>query len=635
MLQSILKNRAMMINIRKILVIIILTTSLYADSTEIESLLESYRVESDLSHITKSESNGFVDVYTRDDIEKMQARTLADVMKLFTVPYISRSNTNATMFIKPSQKSMPISGVRIFVNNHDISASVYQSGSLICGSITLDAIDHIEVYRSSASVEFGNEPSSMVIKLYTKSPSREEGGKVRVSGDGDGSSYISGYLGRTLQNDLSYFVYGNTNQIKRDVYYNQGYPIKSDSTNANIYAGLNYKSWDVEFGHFQTKTDPFLGMGKDVTPSGGSTDTKYSYIHLTKELANEFRLQASVDFIDTQATLQDTSGIYAGDFGFVQNYNMDVVDKIYSLTVDKTFKAEKNALFLGGFVKHKHADVEGNFDAKSTSFTVNYNLYSLYFEDKYNFTPTMMGVLSLKGDFYRYDTDQIDDKNEYIFRLGLIKNIDKLQLKAFYTRTYYAAPLSALYSDGKDAPLITNGELKFTQPTLYSAGIRYKTKNQLANFRLSYIERNNPIIYNTTTGFINGEKTFYVQYEASYTYKFDLKNKLTVDAYYGRREDAAEYSPPYGGHIVAYNSYKKFDFFNMLDYRASYSDYDIDVEASYDWTSSIKYHYTQDLLFGIKGENILDKGYKQVYKGLSYPIPVFDRKVWLNMEYQF
>ncbi len=630
-----LEDYNMIIKTSKTIIAVFVTTSLYANSMDIDYLLESYKVESDLSKITKSESNGFVDIFTREDMERMQARTLADIMKLFTVPYISRSNINSTMFVKPSQKSMPTSAVRIFVNDHDITASVYQSGALICGSITLDAIDHIEVYRSSASVEFGNEPSSIVIKLYTKDPSREEGGKVRVSGDGDGSSYISGYIGQTLQSDISYFVYGNTNQMKRDVYYNQGYPIKSDSTNANLYAGINYKSWDVEFGYFQTKTDPFLGMGKDVTPSGGSTDTRYSYIHLTKKFANEFRLQASIDLVDSQANMQDMSGIYAGDFGFVQDYSMDVADKIYSLILDKTFKTYSNSLYIGGFVKHKHTEVKGDFDTNSTDFRAHYNLYSLYIEDKYNFTPTTMGILSLKRDYYRYEEDEIDDKNEYIFRLGLIKNIANLQLKTFYTRTYYTSPIISLYSDGTNAPLITNRKLKSAQPTLYSLGARYKEKNQLANFRVSYIELSNPIKYDTNAGFINGDKTFFIQYEVSYTYKFDLKNKLTVDAYHGRRKDAMEYSPPYGGHIIVYNSYKKFDFFNMLDYRAPYSDYGIDVEASYDWTSSVRYHYTKDLLFGIKGENILDKGYKQVYKGLSYPISVFDRKVWFNVEYQF
>ncbi len=617
--------------------VLVLSSWLNAENNyqNIDYLLEKYKLESDLSKITKSESNGFVDIFTRDDIERMQAKTLFDILKLFTIPFISRTNINSTMFIKPSQKSMPMMGVRIFINDHDISASVYQSGALICGSITLDNIDHIEVYRSSASVEFGNETSSVIIKLYTKEPSREEGGKIRISGDDKGSSYLSVYQGKTIDKDREYFFYANTNKINREEYYNKGYPLKSDSSNSNIYANYDYNRWTFEYGRFQSESDPFLGLGTQATPSGGDIDTTYNYLHITKILENDLRIQSSVDIIDSSQYFQDKNGIYAGNYGFVQNYLLNTTDKIVSLIFDKTFKYNKNSLYIGGFYKHKHAEVEGNFDTKSLSFKTHYNLYSIYLEDKYNFSPTMMGIVSLKGDYYRYSSSEIEDKNKYIFRLGAIKNINKFQIKAFFTKTYYAAPLISLYSDDKNVPYKTNSSLKFSQPTLHSFGIRYKEKKNIANFRISYIKLTYPIAYDPALGFINKDKTFYVQYEASYTHKFDIKNRITLDVYHGRRKDMMEYSPPYGGHIVLHNSYKKFDFFNMLEYRASYSDYNVNVDASYDWTLGVRYHYSKDLLFGIKGENILNKGYRQIYKGLNFPISINDRKIWFNMEYQF
>ena len=607
---------------------------LKAEPLNIDSLLESYRLKSDLSNITKSESAGFVDVFTRDDIERMQAKTLADITKLFTVPFISRTNLNSTLFIKPAQQMMPTSAIRIFVNDHDITATSYQSGAMICGSITLDAIDHIEVYRSSASVEFGNEPSSMVIKLYTKKASREEGGKLRVTMDGLGSSYASAYFGETLSGNRDYFVFGNINQIQRDTYYNQNYGLSSDSDNANFYVNFNFEDLLFEIGHFQSKIDPFLGMGRSATPNSTESEAKYTYVHLTKKLENGIRLQASLDYVSSDGQMSDNSGIYAGDFGFVQDFSLDSLDKVYSFTADKTFKKDNNSLFVGGFIKHKQSDINGQFDTNILDFSTYYNLYSIYAENKYTYNKKTMIIVSLKGDFYRYEKD-VEDKNEYIFRFGAIRNVDNFQVKMFYTRTYYAAPLISLYSDDTNAPYKTNASLDFIQPTLYSFGIRYKTDKHTLNFRTSYIELNDPIKYSLTDGFYNAKDTSYMQYEASYTYRFSLKNRITFDAYYGNRKDNLEFSPAYGAHLIAYNTYRKFDLFNMLEYRASYENFGVEVSSSYDWTSSILYNYTKDLKIGIKGENILAKGYEQVYKGLDYSIPVFDRKFWLNVEYLF
>ena len=618
------------------LLICMCIANLSATDENIDSLLASYKSESDLSKITKSESAGFVDVYTREDMERMQARTLSDIVRLFTIPMVSRSRVNATLFVKPSMKQMPTSAVRIFVNDHDISASAYKSGSLICDSITLDVIDHIEVYRSSASVEFGNEPATVMIKLYTKTAAREEGGKVRITADNQGSSSLSIYQGKSVSNDFDYFAYANVNAINRKEYYNQGYALKSDSENANMYGSFNYKNWRAEFGHFQSKSDPFLGFGKDATPDGGNMDTSYSYIHVTNKLSNGVRLQASVDYIEYTGDFRDSGGIAVGDYGLVQTWQEKTTDSVYSFIVDKRLEFSDSALYLGGFIKRKSVDVADTYNSNNiTSYTVSYNLFSLYAEEKYNFSHSLMGVVSAKADIYRYDEATISDTENYIVRLGLIKNIDNIQLKAFYTNTYYQIPLMALYSNGTNAPYKTNGDLKSSQPTLYSLGIRYKNKHHQFHVRGSYIELKNPIVYKADLGYINGNSSTYSQYEASYTYLYDLNNKLTFDVYYGKRGDSMEYSAPYGGHIILYNKYKKLDFFNLLDMRAAYSDYGVDVGNTYNWTSSIRYHYSQDLLFGLKGENILNKGYEQVYQGLDYAIPTLDRKIWLNMEYLF
>jgi len=66
--------------VRNSLLFSILITNLFSDEN-IEMLPKQYRSESELSKVTEKESAGLVNIFTRDDLEKMQAHTLLDVHK--------------------------------------------------------------------------------------------------------------------------------------------------------------------------------------------------------------------------------------------------------------------------------------------------------------------------------------------------------------------------------------------------------------------------------------------------------------------------------------------------------------------------------------------------------------------------
>jgi iron complex outermembrane receptor protein len=69
-----------------------------------------------------------------------------------------------------------------------------------------------------------------------------------------------------------------------------------------------------------------------------------------------------------------------------------------------------------------------------------------------------------------------------------------------------------------------------------------------------------------------------------------------------------------------------------------WSDYDyagIHVSAAVDYTAAVKYHVTDDFSIGIRGENLFDSGFEQAYIGFPRSVPVYDRKVWINLEYLF
>ena len=614
--------------------VLLSSISLCFGSEPMNKLLSTYKVESELSKITKSESAGFVDTYTREDLQKMQARTLMDIFKLFTIPNVSRTSNNVAFFTKPTNPSMPNSAIRLYINDHDMAASTYGSDAMMWSDMSLEYIDHIVVYKSCSSVEFGNEPGTVIIKLYTKLAEREQGGKVRLMADQKGSNSLSSYYAHTTKKKLSYFFYVNKDDINREKYYNQGYELNSDSKSGNLYANVSYEKWVLELAHYKKENNSFLGLGRSYTPTGGGLSSDHDYIHLSKEFHNDFKLQIAYDQLTFDADYYDSNGIYAGDLGYVQRYDATYKDKVLSLIGEKKFHTQNNKLLIGGFYKQKKSDTQSTFDTHVNDFDNTLDIYSIYAENSYSFDANTMFVASLKFDFYRYSQD-VKSQDEYIARVGLIKNINNFQIKAFYTKNYYAIPMAYLYSGNQNTPYKINPDLDYTEPTLTTLGVRYKNENHELDLRAATIKVKNKVFYDPLKGFINVDEKSYEQYELKYTYKIDRANKISFDIYSGANATTLDMSPKYGAHLIAYTTYEKIDFYNEIDFRADYEVYGISVDASYNFTSAIKYHWTQDLSVGLKGENIFDKSFEQAYKGYAESIPVFDQKLWINMEYLF
>jgi iron complex outermembrane receptor protein len=157
-------------------------------------------------------------------------------------------------------------------------------------------------------------------------------------------------------------------------------------------------------------------------------------------------------------------------------------------------------------------------------------------------------------------------------------------------------------------------------------------------FIIAYTTTYDLVVYNPLSpyGYINSTKPIdYLRYEFKYNYNFDINNKIMFDIFTGDNDKGVQKSPKYGAFIRLFNKYKKFDIYNELYYKSSYSAYGIYMDASFDYTLSIKYHYNKDLSVGLRGENLLNDGFEQAYDGLSYPVSVRDQKIWLNMEYLF
>ena len=612
---------------------------------DLNELLKIYKKESDLSRITKREAAGNLTLYTRDDLERMQAHMLIDVLR--TVPgfHVYRGINGLTLMSPPTYGAIPPTTIRLYINDHDMTSSSFGSAMLIWGEMPIEYVDHIEVYKTSSSIDFGNESGVLVIRVYTKQALRDNGSKARVMADQKGSFELNLYNSEVFDNDFSYFVFANADDYKRERYYNEfegkKYAFKNDRHGYNLYGNIQYKKSKFEIGKLYKKSGSFLGIGKHKTPTDGNLHAYHFYTHFTQEFENDIKLQLSYDAMNYERSYVDPNGISIADPSSqsgrrsVSNYDIEFKDEVYGAIIEKRVRYEKNSITLGAFYKYKKMEEEGRFDSLQTPQTGNgYDLYSIYAEEGYDFDEKTRFILMAKGDFYRYKKE-VDSADELVARVGITKDIDRFRFKLFYTDTYLPNSFYSIFNPSR-TPYVANPHLKHAQIKIGSFSATYGQEKWDVKFFMSHHSMKDGVIYRGK--FQNSDKTakFY-RYELSGHYYFNPFNTLFCSLFTGTNDKDLLRSPKYGASFRLDDTFGKVDLYNELRYTSSYTDsfYNIYVPYTLDWTLAAKYHVTKDFSAGVRGENLLDRSYYVVYRGYSKPIQSYDRKIWINLEYLF
>lgn len=420
--------------------------------------------------------------------------------------------------------------------------------------------------------------------------------------------------------------------IARKKYEHLGQELNSDKKGSNFYTNILYNRWRIEVGNYEKSNNSFLGRGRNFTPEGGGLNSTHQYVHLTKNILNDYKLQIAYDKLDYNRRYIDEN-IPAGNAGFVSDYNILFKDSIFTIIGEKYIKSEKNSLLIGTFYKYKYFKADGKFDSITTEYENGLNLYSLYIENQYKFDDKRVIIASLKEDLFRYNHD-IKSQNELIARLGYLQSYKNWKFKLFLIKTYIPISFYKLYSENK-TPFNTNTELNSPQMILTTASIKYKYNQHSIIFKIGQNHLKNNIV-SSASGFINANNTIdYQRFTLEYTYKLNQFNRYNLTLFTGNNDQNIEYSPKYGAIFHSFNTYGKFDIYNEIDYKSSYEYADLKMKESIDYTFAIKYHLSNDLSIGVRGENVFGTGFKQAYNNFPYAIPVIDRKFWINLEYLF
>lgn len=618
--------------------LLLLTVLLFSEELSLDNLLKKYESSEELYHSTKKESAGHITVFSRSDLDKMQAYTLNDVLKTLRFFTLQTRKNGMTTLVRSGESQMSSSPVKVYINSHELNSATLGNVLVQYGRMGLYFIDHIEIYQAGNSVTFGNEPGTMLIKLYTKEPSRENSTSVQSSVDSRGSLSLQGVDAKTFD-DYSYLANIDFRKNNYKNYTTNNSELSRDGSRGQLYFKFSKNSdYDIEVGATQERYDIFSGLGMSTTD--GYTGTQDIYAHVTKYFENKLKVIVTASHEGLEIYDKDSIGIPLADLTSTNQLDTDIATEIYSALIEKKFINGNNELSLGAQLKHQKFKINeyktDGIDKAMIWGPEDLDIYMVFAENLYNINENHLISLSAKVDYY--DNSFSKSSTEHILRAGYVALLnEEWKFKLFAMESYmYPTFLQTTYSPNYNI----NPDLESSDILLLTAEMIYTKDNTTFGFGVGRNEADNAIVFNMSQNkYVNiAEKNSFELIFANIEHNFNADNKVRAEAFRQYRE--AYYSPRLGASIQLFNTIGKFDFYNELLYRAEYTSTPdpitptgAAVSKGYDYSFGAIYNLNRQTELKLKAENILDKASQTSINGTS--ISATDRRVLLTLEYTF
>jgi len=618
----------------------------------LDDLLKEYEDSASLYKKTKKESAGFLLVYSRADLDRMQAYSLKDVFKTIRLYTTQVNRTGGVGIINSGASKTSMPPLILYIDDFEISTVVQRNAFDMYGDMDIYFVDHIEVYQGGSSLAFGNELGSMVIRLYSKDPSRENSTSVQLGVDSKAGANLRAIDAGTI-GEFNYLFYANSAKTEYDKH--------TVNNSGNLYElsrdGIRYQAhfkiskdddFSVELDGIINKNDIFYGFGP--TPTGDKTTRAFGYINATKYFPGNVEVSISATQEDKEAYNTDAEGIplMDGSGSSSNDIHMHVRSNTFKTAIKKKIVSGNSDLFIGAEIQKKvikHNEYEG-FTTPVTFGPDEVNIYMLYIEELYNINKN--NLLAFSAKYARYENSFDKNNNEYSLRVGYIGLLDNAWSTKVFAIKRYIYP-NMIQTSFAPPSYTVNPNLNSSDINMISGEVEYMQEKNRLIFGFAYKEIDNAIVLkNLSNTNINGYK--HMMYDNSDATKnlhryyirgehnFDLDNKIIVEAFKVFKE--IDGSPDSGGLIQIFNSFDKFDIYNELVYRSGVSylpnmgGYDID--PAYDYTLSVAYIMNKHLSIKAKGENLLDKASNTTLNPTgSIQVPAIERRGILTVEYTF
>jgi len=603
-------------------------------ATNIEGLLDAYEKASDHSNKTKDESVGSVMVFTRNDLDRMQAYTLKDLLKGLRMQNYVENRIGQSDIFNADPQNYNSSSMRIFLNNRELFSSLYGSGTVWFGDMELDFIDHVEIYQGLPSIDVATEPSQVVVRLYTKTAEHDAGGRVKLLGGSYGSNMQNIYYTQELEK-WSYFVYAGRHDDRREQYSFGDKELSRDKIKKRVFGAIATENQRFEIHAYEQNCDAFLGP----TVAGIANESEGSLKY--------FDLFWEGDFLDDSlkltATYSKAKSSLLGDYDqklspgspFTKFYQTNS-DESLTLHLQKEYKFRDNTFKFGMQYREKWFEAL-TVELNDVEFPYiedfkNQKVYALYLQDNYSLNENNLLSLSYMYQDYRLSGDKINEDSTHQIRMGYTYADNALVSKTFVSyQEQMPEPYMMIRSHYGNPDLNSSSIRLLIQEFIFDVG------SVKANVMLSFARFDDYIILSDEES-SNAEnpKDIWTQ-NITLTYEFRKNDK--VELILTRKNVDVNQGASYIRNkavLRMLNSTDKLDFFNEL---IGFDGYE--TGNGIDYSAGVRYHLNDDITLSIKGENLFNSGLSWRYMTQPTEPPEYmefltiDRKVMVGMEWLF
>ena len=606
--------------------------AVYADG-DIEKLLNEFNQKNDLSQKTIDQNKGHLLLYTRDTLERMHAKTLKDVLK--TIPILAYSENRYGLADPLGSGSItPYSSnlIRLYIDDVEITQGWMGSGLLQYGDITIDFVDHIELYAIPPSFETSIEPAYMTIFIYSKVPERDSGGKLSLIQASRGSNTQTIGYGDKVNGESYMINLSHTTENREKVPNGTDTALSRDFDRTQIFAYVKNENQIFHLQLIHKKSDTLAGLSYDATPLLSEMDNINLHLDYALKFSEHWKAQFSYDHLKTDLLQEDNIPLLVPD-GLFDNI-LNTVTKNSTYSADLTYKNILGKHHLAMGIKGRIKSLDSLYVQNVGSFPSTFNkesILSVFMQDQYELSENELITLGLKYSYVTHNAVYKDD-NLFQVRLGYLYTNDTWSYKTYLFRNMFSIdPFSRHFSLNPGEDIKPQTTVGFTQELAYHSS---NSEIRLMTFFLK--EKNNLVNINK----IDDSKSFVSV--MNYDYTLDRNYKMSAQFAYARYFDIQDIGDvnAYNGYMMLSNTYDAFSMYNGFIW--NYSSY---FKTNYvDWTSSISWDISENFTFTLKGENLLNKA--RTYNIFrinplngSFMTPLtlssFDQRVSVEMEYRF
>ena len=627
----------------KIFFLIFFSLSLFGES--VDNLLKFIEIKTDLSQKTKLANGGISFIVTRSDLERMQVNKLKDILEsLMIIEYRESSYGFNDPYSRGDNKAFVSNNVRVFINNQEIATGMYGSGLMLLGDMDLGFADHIEIYYQNPTYEYTTEPTSVLIKIYTKTAEKDNGGKIKLQLKSYGAETGSVAYSNELEK-FSYFNYFSYDDNQRKKYHIKDSLVSRDSKNFQVLSSIYSDTQNLLLEVIKQNKDSFLDTSIDDTPTKADVDTDFIHLGYDGKVSNLYFL-FNVDYKLTKSDFKD-------DVEAKEEYNYlypiysqvsTMESYLYNSELKYRYKTDKNILITGLKYRYKifnYLDLTRNGQDLPKTGNDKQLVSSIFFENQYFIKDNSIFNFGSMYSKVRNNNSKQQD-NIFMFRLGNTYVTSKWIFKTIVGHTEFS--IDPYLVNSTDF-FIEDETVKKTKENLIYENISYKDGNNKYELLLLYAElkdmlfpnfENMELLYN----YKNSVKVY--NFLLNWTFDYNRFDKLFISFGYKKMgnfpKPYAKKDDKFFNVIRGLNNYKKYIFFNELIST-------IDNDKLYlIYNCGVKYNIKRDLILSFKGENILNKAEKQDYFS-SNPetleiesvnkISPIDRTFIVSLEYLF